>query len=375
MFEADRPNDLGTSLRKQGTNYLSKVLIGDSFGVWAENVDGQVRLTGVDLLYKDTFPLRIESSLEQILGFSNDRLVYLDKDNRLGYLTIKAPFNRSNRASDPIYIVIDGEDITFHAPPMLVNGTTMVEFRPILDKLGYVIEWDGKTRTVTATKGALEVKLTIDRKQAVINGKAFQLDVAPMIKNGYTYVPLRLVGEAAGRRVTWNQELQIAYIGPKDTADTLYYDKGTVKYVGDLVDGKRHGFGTSYSEDNGRVSYTGEWNNDQMDGHGQIFYHFTDALFFEGTMSNGKQAEGTEFYPGGDIRYQGTYRNGLHYNGTETVIFLNSGEYYIAEVKEGRLDGKAVYYFADGTVEFEGTLKGGVREQGKLYDQDGNPDL
>jgi len=190
------------------------------------------------------------------------------------------------------------------------------------------------------------------------------------IHKGYTYVPLRFISEAADRRVTWKEESQTAMIAPKDTADTLYYDNGIMKYKGDLVDGKRHGFGTSWS-DNGRLDYVGEWKDDKRHGKGKMYYYFSDDLFFEGTWADGKQVEGTEYYPGGGLRYQGTYdERGLHDTGIVVNVF-NDGSVLVGEMKNGQLV-QGIMYYPNGNVEFEGTYKNGYKSYGKLYDESVN---
>jgi len=370
VFEADRPNSLGITVIPNGPSQISKLMTGDSFGVVAEKVDGKVKMTGVDLLYQITFPMQVNTTFEKIIGFSNDKLVYLDEANRVVLRTIQAPLNRSNRASDPIHVIIEGKEIAFHVPPIQVNGTTLVEMRPVFEQLGFDIKWDGETNTVTGTKGSLKIQLTKDRKTAVMNGKSVQLDAAPAIENGYTYVPLRFIGEAADRRVTWNQELHTAYISPKDTSDTLYYDNGMLKYIGDLVDGKRQGTGTSWHERTGNLEYKGEWKNDKRDGQGRMFYESPNDLFFEGTWAEGKQVEGTEYFPGGVLRYKGTYRNGRYETGT-AVYTYNTGKYLVGEIKDGRLNGHGVLYYPNGRIEFEGTFKDSIMSYGKLYDEAG----
>jgi antitoxin component YwqK of YwqJK toxin-antitoxin module len=370
LFDANHLEDPATSLNGDLTTQQRKVLIGDTYGVWVENLEGKVELTGVDLLYKDTFKLPVQTSFDKILAFVGDQLVYIDEEDHLVYRTIKPPLNRSIRTSNPIYVVIDGQEITFHAPPVLIKGTTMVEFRPIFEKLGFSIEWNDQTKTITGKKGSTKIELTINKNEALLNGKPIKLDQSPSINYNYTYIPLRFIGEAANRNVTWKQEIQTAMISPKDSSDTLYYENGSIKYKGDLVDGKRQGKGTSYFE-NGRTYYIGEWKNDTMEGKGQWYYSFTDAMFFEGTFVDGKQSEGTEYYPGGVVRYKGNYKGWLQNDGVETLIYSETGEVLIAEVKEGSTTGKATLYFSDGTVEFEGTFKDGAQSEGKLYDKAG----
>ncbi len=109
-------------------------------------------------------------------------------------------------------VIIDDQPVVFRALPFIQDGTTMVEFRTAFEKLGYGIEWDGKTKTVTGTKGDSVIHLQIGSKKADIGGKESDLAVAPAAVNGVTFVPLRWIGEASGREVSWDNLSKTAYI-------------------------------------------------------------------------------------------------------------------------------------------------------------------
>jgi len=47
------------------------------------------------------------------------------------------------------------------------------------------------------------IVLTVDDTNALVNGNSIQLDVAPFIKNGRTFVPLRFVSEQLGATVNY----------------------------------------------------------------------------------------------------------------------------------------------------------------------------
>ncbi len=57
-----------------------------------------------------------------------------------------------------------------------------------------------------------KVQLTIDSKTLLKNGVASQMDVAPVIVNDRTMVPVRFIAEALGGTVDWNGDTQTAYI-------------------------------------------------------------------------------------------------------------------------------------------------------------------
>jgi hypothetical protein len=78
---------------------------------------------------------------------------------------------------------------------MIINDRTMVPMRVIFEALGADVQWDDKSKTVTAIKDDVIVKTTIGQKKIYINGVAKEMDVAPVIIDGRTLVPIRGVFE------------------------------------------------------------------------------------------------------------------------------------------------------------------------------------
>lgn len=66
----------------------------------------------------------------------------------------------------------------------------------------YIIE-------VSETKIPDEITLTIGEKSAIANGQACEADVAPVIKDGQTMVPLRFVAESLGARVCYTEKTKL----------------------------------------------------------------------------------------------------------------------------------------------------------------------
>ena len=105
---------------------------------------------------------------------------------------------------DEISVVLDGQKIQFDVPPEIINDRTMVPLRAIFEALGATVEWDGNTHTVTSTKGDREVKMRIGIAQITINGSSKALDVAPCVINDRTLVPVRAISEAFDMSVKWD---------------------------------------------------------------------------------------------------------------------------------------------------------------------------
>ena len=52
-------------------------------------------------------------------------------------------------ADNPIRLVVDGKEISFpEAPPVIINGRTMVPARPLAEALGAKVGWDEQRRAV-----------------------------------------------------------------------------------------------------------------------------------------------------------------------------------------------------------------------------------
>ena len=101
-------------------------------------------------------------------------------------------------------------------------------------------------------------------------------------------------------------------------------------YVGDMKNGKRHGFGTNTFV-NGDM-YIGDFKNNYYDGHGIMFW-----------------ASGN--------KYKGQLKSGKHH-GKGTFTY-SSGDKYVGEWKDDYKDGQGIMYFANGKVQ-EGIWRKGI---------------
>ncbi|MGB9794939.1 stalk domain-containing protein [Caldisericum exile] len=116
----------------------------------------------------------------------------------------------------------DGSVITLDSPPVIVEGRTLVPIRPIIEKFGGSISWDGTERKVTIMLGNKTLELWIDKPQARVNGVLTWIDpnntkVTPKIINGRTMLPVRFVSEQLGAKVEWDgtlRKITITYPAP-----------------------------------------------------------------------------------------------------------------------------------------------------------------
>lgn len=115
-------------------------------------------------------------------------------------------------AEAELKVQINGQILTLDTPPFIDNGRTLVPLRAIFEALGAQIGWNGATRTVTGTRAAKKVVLTVDSDQAQVDGQAVKLAVAARIRDGRTFVPLRFVAEALGATVDYDPETRTVIV-------------------------------------------------------------------------------------------------------------------------------------------------------------------
>lgn len=118
---------------------------------------------------------------------------------------------------NPLSIWVDGKQVQFgDRSPIVVNDTTLVPVRMLLEKLSFSIGWNKESKVVTATstnpKNEAVISLQVDHDTAFVNNKPQKLTVAPQMVGQTTYVPLRFIVEATGYAIEWNETERIISI-------------------------------------------------------------------------------------------------------------------------------------------------------------------
>lgn len=101
--------------------------------------------------------------------------------------------------------VNDQYHIPFVNTPFIESDRILVPVRELGDSLGYEVNWNPPT-TVTMTTADKNIIMNISKKQYMLNGQGKEMDSAPVIKDGVTYVPIRFITEALGYEVSYNPE-------------------------------------------------------------------------------------------------------------------------------------------------------------------------
>lgn len=87
------------------------------------------------------------------------------------------------------------------------NDRSYVPVRFISENYNGQVEWVQETQTVNISFADRKISLTIGVPEIIINGEKKALDVAPIIREGRTFLPLRACTEAIGKEVFYSKGL------------------------------------------------------------------------------------------------------------------------------------------------------------------------
>jgi len=99
---------------------------------------------------------------------------------------------------------VDGMPSMLDSPPIIREGRTLLPIRAMIEALEGSVAWDAVDRKATVMLGTHAVEVWIGSRQARVDGAYVTLDVAAMIVNSRTLLPLRFVAENLGCVVTWD---------------------------------------------------------------------------------------------------------------------------------------------------------------------------
>lgn len=110
--------------------------------------------------------------------------------------------------ANKISVFLNGNEVLCTPEPVIFEGRTLIPVRAVFEQMGAAVNWNNDERSVTVVYRDITIKMTIESKNATVNGNAFELDVPAKIFSDRTMIPLRFVGEAIGAKVEWNGDLR-----------------------------------------------------------------------------------------------------------------------------------------------------------------------
>ncbi|MCM3716428.1 stalk domain-containing protein [Alkalihalobacillus oceani] len=108
--------------------------------------------------------------------------------------------------SQQMKAALDQQLLTFdRVGPVIRNGRMLVPVRSFFEEAGLQLKWDAAAKRIEGRAPGTEIVMTLNSKQAYVNGQLVSLDVPATIENGRTLVPLRFISEALEAKVDWGR--------------------------------------------------------------------------------------------------------------------------------------------------------------------------
>ena len=109
-----------------------------------------------------------------------------------------------------VKVTLDGETVVFqdgYGKPFIdSNNRTLVPVRGALEAYGAMVTWDEANSMVILEKDRVMVKVPIGKAYILVNGVSVMNDTEAVIKEDRTYLPIRVVLEAFGAGVSWDND-------------------------------------------------------------------------------------------------------------------------------------------------------------------------
>jgi Copper amine oxidase N-terminal domain/Intracellular proteinase inhibitor len=115
-------------------------------------------------------------------------------------------------AAAAVAVFINGCQVLLPTPAFQRGDTVLVPVKGVFDRLGARITWDPASKVASVSASGAALDLALGSTTAQLNGSPLDLQVAPELSEGSLMVPLRLVAQALGADIAWDQQRRRVYL-------------------------------------------------------------------------------------------------------------------------------------------------------------------
>jgi hypothetical protein len=133
----------------------------------------------------------------------------------------------STKQEKKVVIQYNGQDAKLQS--FILNGRVFVPLKAISNKLNYTVRWYAPDKTIDIYDDNFSAQFRLGSRFVYMYGEdSLEMDVVPMLVNNTTYIPLRYVVECLGKFIevyTWNNDMTINITDRIPTQDTRLVGK------------------------------------------------------------------------------------------------------------------------------------------------------
>ena len=141
-------------------------------------------------------------SIDSIKQFNN-----LTSDMLYVGQNLKIPTQEQNEVN----IIINDEKQQFSPGPLIIEGATYVPVRQVAAAIGASVWYNSESKTIGINREDIKIAFVIGSTSARVNGELVSTSQSRVINNT-TYVPVRLLSETFGMKVSWDGNTKTVYI-------------------------------------------------------------------------------------------------------------------------------------------------------------------
>ena len=149
----------------------------------------------------------------------------------MGLILAAGPSPVSAQPEGDIQVFINGVQLQLEVAPQVLNGRTLLPLRAVADTLDIETTWEAAGRQIIAGNSTTRLEMSIDSNIAKVNERVTIMDAPPIILNGRTLLPARFFSETFGCQVDWDSQRRMVTIIsiPSDLKVVGFYAMGDEK--------------------------------------------------------------------------------------------------------------------------------------------------
>lgn len=136
---------------------------------------------------------------------SGEKYGILYEGEKVNFVVPEAP----EKGIGDLTVFMDGKELYFDLPPVLIGQYTYVTLRYFCEYLGADVLWDDGNRTAIITYNGTRMKIKENSDLCVINGSPYLLPAPTVIMSSRMFIPLRSVAELCNCEVIWDPSQKV----------------------------------------------------------------------------------------------------------------------------------------------------------------------
>ena len=118
--------------------------------------------------------------------------------------------------------LVNGVPYTLNAPPIAIEGRTYLPLRFIGEQVLHAqLDWQPENETITISKDGKQIIVVVGKNIALVNGEEIELDAPPIVKEGSTLLPVRFISEQFNIISSYDKVTkEITLVGPSKGTNT-----------------------------------------------------------------------------------------------------------------------------------------------------------